>query len=84
MPPADTSPEARDLQVAAYRAMGPERRLMEALRMSEEVHRITAAGVRARHPEWSAVEIDRAVAALFLGPELAKRVQPASPVPSHR
>ena len=73
--PADTSPEARDLQVAAYRAMGPGRRLMEALRMSEEVRHITAAGIRARHPEWSAAEVERAVVALFLGPELAERVQ---------
>ena len=57
---------------------------MEALRMSEEVRHITAAGVRARHPEWSAPEVDRAVAALFLGPELTGRLKPGALVTSRR
>jgi hypothetical protein len=69
--PADTTPGARELQLAAYRSMGGARRVMAALQMSEEARRITLAGFQARHPEWSATEVERAVAAVLLGPELA-------------
>lgn len=67
--PADTSREARELQIAAYRSMGGPRRLLAALNMSEEAREVTSAGFRARHPGWSAVEVDRAVAAVLLGPD---------------
>lgn len=81
---ADTGSEARAVQLAVYRAMGPERRVLAAFRMSEEARRIAAAGARARHPEWSEAEVERAVAELLLGAELARLVrqmQPQHPAP---
>src|SRR4029450_9803918 len=47
---ADTSPEAYELQIAAYRHRGPARRVELAVQMSEEVWELAADGIRARHP----------------------------------
>lgn len=46
--PVDTSPEARERQLAAYRAMAPETRLRLAAEMSADVRALTKAGIRAR------------------------------------
>jgi hypothetical protein len=45
---ADTSLDARRRQIAAYRAMTPERRLHLAAEMSAEVRALAVAGSRAR------------------------------------
>jgi hypothetical protein len=45
--PADTSPEARRVQVEAWRRMTGEERLLLAFQLSEDVRRIAEAG-RAR------------------------------------
>lgn len=44
----DTSPDARRRQLAAYRAMAPEKRLRLAAAMSAEVRSLSEAGRRAR------------------------------------
>jgi hypothetical protein len=46
--PVDTSIEARERQVAVYRAMTPEMRLRLAAEMSADVRTLTEAGTRAR------------------------------------
>ena len=46
--PLDTSREARERQLAAYRAMAPEMRLRLAAEMSAEVRSLSEAGARAR------------------------------------
>lgn len=72
--PLDTSQQANTQQIAAYRSMGPQRRLVAALEMSEAARQLTVAGFGARHPDWTAVEVERAVAAALLGPGLASLV----------
>jgi hypothetical protein len=47
-PPHDTSREARERQLAAYRAMAPEMRLRLAAEMSAVAWTLTEAGTRAR------------------------------------
>jgi len=47
---------------------------MAALEMSEDARRVTAAGFLARHPEWTPIEIEKAVAAVLLGTGLAHMV----------
>ena len=49
-------------QVAIYRAMTPQQRLEQALRMNRNMRNLMAAGFRDRHPEWSDGQIRRAVA----------------------
>ena len=73
--PGDTSRAARELQLAAYRAMGGNRRLQAALQMSEEIRRVAAAGVRARHPDWPSAKVDRAVSELLIGGMVATRAR---------
>jgi hypothetical protein len=46
--PLDTSLEARERQLAAYRAMAPETRLRLAAEMSADVRALSAAGIRGR------------------------------------
>lgn len=44
----DTSLEARERQLAAYRAMAPEMRLRLAAEMSADIRTLVEAGIRAR------------------------------------
>jgi hypothetical protein len=55
--PADTSREIWDMQIAAYERLGPEGRVRVALELSELVRSVHVAGVRSRHPDWSAEEV---------------------------
>jgi hypothetical protein len=77
----DTSPEAHAAQVDALRRMGPEGRVRLAFQMSNEIRRISADGVRHRHPEYDESTVERAVATVFLGPELAAAVWPNEALP---
>ncbi len=82
MRPFDTSAEAHAFQMAAYRRMSPEERSELALRMSDDVRRIAAEGIKQRHPHYSEREVRRALVALLYGKEAAAKVWPGEPVPS--
>ena len=49
-------------QVAIYRAMTPQQRLEQALRMNRSMRELMAVGFRDRHPEWTESQVKRAVA----------------------
>ena len=49
-------------QMAIYRAMTPQQRLQQALRMNRTMRGLLAAGFRERQPEWTEVQVKRAVA----------------------
>jgi hypothetical protein len=53
---------AHEHQVAIYRAMSPQQRLQQALRMNRSMRELMAAGFRDRHPAWTETEVRRAVA----------------------
>ena len=53
-------------QVAIYRALTPQQRLEQGLRMNRTMRSLLAAGFRARHPAWTDEAIRRAVAARIL------------------
>jgi hypothetical protein len=72
-PPADTASSARAAQMTAYRAMSPSDRVRATLEMSAAARDLSIAGHRARHPDWSETQVQRAVAELLLGPDLANR-----------
>lgn len=48
------------------RAMTPEQRLQAASRLYHSARELKAAALRARHPDWSEEEIQRAVREAFL------------------
>lgn len=57
---------AHEQQVAIYRAMSPQQRLQQALRMNRSMRALMAAGFRDRHPAWTEGEVRRAVAERIL------------------
>jgi len=67
----DTSQEADDRQVRAFRAMTPEARLRLAESMSEEIRTLTRSGIQARHPEYAPAQVEVALAEALLGIPLA-------------
>ena len=70
--PRDTSDEAWARQMAAFRAMRPVDRVRLALEMSNEVRKIARAGIRVRHPEWTAAQVQDGLEELMLVAELAR------------
>jgi hypothetical protein len=53
---------AHERHVAIIRAMTPQQRLEQALRMNHTMRELLAAGFRDRHPAWTDAQIKRAVA----------------------
>jgi hypothetical protein len=68
------------MQMARYRALTPEQRVLEALALSEQLYAFTVAGVRARHPAYTDAEVESAVRRLRLGDELFRQVWPQAPL----
>jgi hypothetical protein len=54
--PLDTSVDAYHRQMDAYRSMTPAERLRLAAEMSADIRALAEAGIRRRHPDWSADE----------------------------
>lgn len=48
--PRDTTDEAREVQIAAYRAMTPSQRVEIACQLSDDMREISRDGIRWRHP----------------------------------
>src|SRR5438128_2059180 len=67
---ADTTAEAANVQIEIYRRMAPEQRLKQAFEMTEFARALSAAGVRARHPDYTERQVRLAVIRLTLGDEL--------------
>jgi hypothetical protein len=65
--PADTAHDAYVAQILALRVAGPEARLAMALDLSDAVRAVAAAGIRARHPEYTSAEVEASLAQLYHG-----------------
>jgi hypothetical protein len=74
--PADTTPEAAWVQIEVFRRMWPRKRLHMALQLSDSLRAIAAAGVKSRHPEFSAEHVKLAVIRMSLGGDLFRRAYP--------
>ena len=78
--PIDTSAEARERQLEAYRAMTPQDRMRLADEMSTEVRSLARSGIRARHRDLASDEdVEAELARILLGPELADAVDAPDP-----
>ena len=54
--------QVRARQIEIFRSMTPTHRLAEGMRMNRMMRELMTVGFRQRHPDWSEVEICRAVA----------------------
>ena len=79
--PADTTPEAAWLQIEAFRRMSPGKRLRMVLQLGDSLRAIVASGIRSRHPEFTAEQVNLAVIRLTLGDDLFRRVYPGVELP---
>ncbi|MBP7142502.1 MAG: hypothetical protein KBA71_11390 [Opitutaceae bacterium] len=52
---------ADEIQADIYRAMSPQDRLLQALRMNRSMRELLTAGLRERHPDWTESQIRHAV-----------------------
>ena len=77
---SDTSPEARERQIAIYRQRGGEWRLAATLTMCDEARELARAGIRARHPSYTDIDVERAVRVLYLGERLFREAWPGEPL----
>lgn len=80
--PADTTRQAREMQLDALRRLDGPTRLEMACAMSDDARAISEDGIRNRHPEWSEGEVHHALLDLMLGPDLARQVLDAQVTPT--
>ncbi len=78
--PLDTSEDAAAVQADCYRRIPGGRKVEMMIAMSEQAWRISADGVRARHPEYSAEDAVHAVRRLIWGDALYSAVYPDRPL----
>ena len=75
MRPADTTSNAWRRQIAIFRGLtGPERVAM-AWNMSEAARELSAAGIRHRHPDWTAEQVRDALLEQLHGAQVAEEVR---------
>ncbi len=78
----DTSLAAHQVQLRAYRDMGPEARVRLAFEMSEDARAISRGGIARRHPDYGPEEIQRAFIALLHGVDVARKLWPGIEIPT--
>ena len=78
--PADTTREALRVQVEVLRRMSPEERLRQGRLLNETARKLTEAGIRLRHPEYSERDVFFARARLSLGDALFRDAYPQAPI----
>ena len=76
MQPTDTTSDAYRTQVDIWRRLGGSETLAMAMRLSEQARRLTEEGIRARHPDYSEIEVKHALFRLVLGDVLYSTVWP--------
>lgn len=72
----DTSPDARAVQIEAYRRMGGAGRAQALFRLCQMTRRIAEAGIRKRHPTYDDTQVLLAFARLVHGEELVRQAWP--------
>lgn len=73
--PADTTPDAWRRQIAIFRRLPGSERVAMAWNMSEAVRALSVAGIRYRHPDWTAEQIRDALVEQLHGAQVAEEVR---------
>jgi hypothetical protein len=76
----DTSREALDRQIEAYRRMDGAARVEIAALLSDDVREVAAAGIQARHPEYSKEQARLALYRLLYGDNVFRGAWPIHPL----
>jgi hypothetical protein len=63
-----------------YKRVPPGVRVAIAASMSDDARAVARAGIRARHPEYTAEQVSRALMRLVLGDDLCRRAWPGAPL----
>ena len=72
MASADTTTEARAVQIEIYRDIGPDRRSATADRLSGQARALAVGGIRDRHPGWDDRQVLAELVRIMYGDELAR------------
>jgi hypothetical protein len=78
--PRDTSAAAERVQQHVFGRMSGSDRVARAFEMSEQAREIARAGIRARHPDYDALDVEQALRRLLLGDDLVRRAWPQLPL----
>jgi hypothetical protein len=79
-PVSDTSPEAEAIRSQRIRRMSASERLEEGARLCQTARAFMRAGIRHRHPEYTADEIEDALARMLWGDDLYRKARPDRPL----
>lgn len=74
--PQDTTVDAHERQSELYERMGGRGRVDVVYRLNQSMKRMAKDGIRARHPGYSAAQVDLAYARMTLGDALVRAVWP--------
>lgn len=77
----DTHPEAERVLIELLRAAPPSRKVAMVLSANRTARALALTGLRERHPNESPARLQRRLADLWLGPELAAKAY--GPLPDH-
>ena len=77
----DTQPDAERVLIKLLRAASPRRKLGMVLSANRTARLLALTGLRERHPNESPAQLQRRLADLWLGPELAAKAY--GPLPDH-
>ena len=80
----DTSRDAEDVQIEILRQVSPQQKVEMLRGMHRTALSLTRQGLRRRHPEATAAELERLRAGLWLGRDLASRAYEGAPEPDPR
>jgi hypothetical protein len=77
---ADTSRDAEQVQLRAWRSMPPGDKIRQIAGLCRAARELAVAGLRARHPDTSEAGLVVRLAAITLGSRLARQVYPDAPM----
>ena len=80
MLPLDTSPDVHAAQLRWLERLGPAGRVELMVRRSQEIRDVAAAGIAARHPEYTPAQVRWALYQNIHGDELFRRAWPRAPI----
>lgn len=78
--PLDTHPEAYAAQLRWLQRRTMNERLEMAIQLSEDVRELSRCGIRARHPDYDAQQVEWALRRLTLGDALFSAAWPSAPL----
>lgn len=79
--PTDTHPDAERVQIEGLRALSPWQKIELMSELTSAARGLALAGLRARFPDASPKELQRRLATLCLGADLAEKVYGPEPAP---